>query len=789
MSEEYIDQMVQQFFAQALDYQDLTVENLAAFVGMDLRSLSAICARQQWKTRRDAWVRQRLHQAMDEIYQAAETQDDFSVKRIAERAGVARSRLYRLAKDEFLQRKATLPAGRVSAESIHQQAEQFFARTETYQQLSLEDFSRLVGLSNRNRSRILSREQWNTMKDAWLLNRLRQAMDEIYQTAKVQSDFSARRIARQAGVSPGIISRNEEFQRLRAALPTVKEHVLAVIKAMVDANTPPADFTKEKILEAAGISDIYGTDRDWFIEARQAAYLELVKRQQHPVSASAFPPTGDYKLIGGTQVDLNSDHWTLFTITGSKCRLKRNRLREDFANVAWSVLREELREGIAVTTLASHYQGFLQAGRLLGTEIPNLHLASLEGLQRAWVQFDGPPSARKGARIALLQLIETLYSRAESNCNANTVELLRIATWLGMFGAIPKQKPGEIFLSEDELTKLLQGCLADIQNGIAFTKDDPDLLRMSTNPKAEVNAAPVVQWGVALMVLVMAFTGLRRQSVLLLETHDWIQIRAGLFALVWRHGKKREESLAILPAEVASHLDLYVDRTASARAALGTERVFLNGNLRRCWCEMSNNAYGWRLHEIAERHHLEKNGTPISLGSTILRRTFATHALIEGRSLWALRAQLGHAGIRTTFKYVKVNRFEQPDQLRGPLDTYARQSLTLWYTPVLLDKLAPAERSRLLGTKVFRQQKVGLCRHDRCVKVEQGGPPPCSLCEHLVTSFEFLPAWEAEQVQREQELRRHAATPQSELILAQLKCQFEQFQVNLAFVRENCENE
>ncbi len=787
MSDERISHMVQQFFAQASDYQELTQVNLAAFVGVDLRSLRAVFSRQQWKTQRDAWVLQRLRQAMDDIYQAAKTQDHFSVKRVAERAGVADSRLYRLAKDEYLQRKATLPAGSVTVEFIHQQAEQFFAQAETYQELSLEHFTRLVGLKKDARSRLLSREQWNAMKEAWLLRHLREAMDEIYQTAKIQTDFSARRIARRVGINHEIVSRSEEFQRLRATLPTAQESVLAVIKAMVDANTPLADFTSEKILEAAGTAGIYFTDYKWFIEARQAAYLELVERQRQPVSVSALPPGGDYKLIAGTWVDLNSDCWNLQKVNKSWQQMRRDRLQEDFADIAWSVLREELRSGeVPPGTVVSHYQGFLQAGRLLGTEIPDLHLASLEALQRAWVQYDGPPSTRRGARIALLQLIETLINGSENYCDANKVELLRMATWLAMVVAIPDEKHGEIFLSEGELTRLLQGCLAEIENGIAFTEDNPDLLLMSTNPIEKVNAALVVQWGTALMVLVMAFTGLRRQSVLQLEIHDWIQIRTGLFGLVWRHGKKREENLAVLPAEVASHLDLYVRRTASVRAALGTKRLFLSGSRRRYWCEMSNRAFSNRLNEIAARHYLERNGTPILLGSTILRRTFVTHALAEGRSLWALRAQLGHTEISTTFKYAKVDRFEQPDQLRGPLDAYARQSLTLWHTPLILDDLAPTERSRLLGTKVFRQQNVGLCRYDSCVKAEQGSPPPCSLCEYLVTSFEFLPAWEAEEAQREQELRRLAATSQSELVFAQMKCQFEQFQVNLAFVQENC---
>jgi hypothetical protein len=284
----------------------------------------------------------------------------------------------------------------------------------------------------------------------------------------------------------------------------------------------------------------------------------------------------------------------------------------------------------------------------------------------------------------------------------------------------------------------------------------------------------------------MAFTGLRSQSVVLLEIEDWIQLRPGLYALIWRHGKKREENLAVLPALLAHQLDLYVSHTTAIRKALGTQRVFLNGTTQGLWNVMSSSAFDARLKRLAERHHLERNGDPLLLGSTLLRRTFATRALYEGQSIEAVRLQLGHAHTETTYTYAHFDRSEHPDQVREPLDLYGRQSLTLWHAPLILDQLPPEKRLALLDVKAEREQDVGHCSHDRCIKAERGSPPPCSLCEHLVTGPEFLKAWEGEETQRVHVLQHLAATPDAGLLLAQMKCQFEHFQANFAFVRKSC---
>ncbi len=668
---------------------------------------------------------------------------------------------------------------------IRQKVEHFFAQVQTYQEVTLRNLLAFVGIDQISLLHVFSRVQLKGLRDAWTREHLRKAMDDLCQHPIVQSDFSALRVATHAGVCESVLYHfaKEEFQRRRTALPTAREKVLSALESLVEADTPLTEFSRERILATAGVTM---QENSWFKQVRRAATLELARRHQ-PLSGGEGPPSQGSLLVGGIWVDVESDCWDLPRAGGGRRRLRRDRLRDDFADVAWSLLQADVRSGeVEVGTVVSHYTGFINAGEVLGTALPDLRFASLEALQRAWLRYDGVLSQRRGARRALLRLVEALIASRKGTDNSADKELLRIAAWLGSVVTVPTSKPGEGFLSEDALTALLQGCLAEIKSGIAFTEDEPNLAIMSTLPEVRDSAAPVVNWAVALMVVLMAFTGLRRQSVVLLTIHDWIQIRPGLFAVVWRHGKKREEKLAVLPPAIASHLDVYVQRTASLRAAIGTERLFLNGWMRRSWGVMSEDACTHHLNDLAKRHHLGRDDAPLRLGSTILRRTFTTRALAEGQSIWAISSQLGHSRILTTFLYSKHDRFTHPSQVSGPLDTYGRQSLSLWSTPLLLDDLDATERARLLEVQDQRQQDTGLCRHDHCVKATTGGPPPCSLCEHLVTGIEFLDAWEHEQAEREEELQRLAQTPHAGLVLAQMKGQFEHFQENFAFLQRRC---
>src|SRR5260370_33664832 len=104
-----------------------------------------------------------------------------------------------------------------------------------------------------------------------------------------------------------------------------------------------------------------------------------------------------------------------------------------------------------------------------------------------------------------------------------------------------------------------------------------------------------------------------------------------------------------------------------------TKRVCLNGNTQGLWEPMRPAAFEKRLDEFTSRHQIVHNGMPLHLGSTLFRRTFTTRALYEGRSLEALRSQLGHTTIMSTLLYSKLDLFEPPSEVRAPLDVYGRQ--------------------------------------------------------------------------------------------------------------------
>ena len=56
------------------------------------------------------------------------------------------------------------------------------------------------------------------------------------------------------------------------------------------------------------------------------------------------------------------------------------------------------------------------------------------------------------------------------------------------------------------------------------------------------------------MALVSGTTGLRRQSLELIEVDDWGELQPGHFWLCWKHDKKREEHDAVLEQRRKVHL-------------------------------------------------------------------------------------------------------------------------------------------------------------------------------------------------------------------------------------------
>jgi hypothetical protein len=166
-----------------------------------------------------------------------------------------------------------------------------------------------------------------------------------------------------------------------------------------------------------------------------------------------------------------------------------------------------------------------------------------------------------------------------------------------------------------------------------------------------------------------------------------------------------------------------------------------------------------------------------------MRRTYATRELYRGRNLWALRFQLGHEDIKTTLGYIKFDRYEHPAEVRDALDRHGRNILALWKKPLLLQNLDSEERTALLRLRNEREQDVGLCRHEHCLKAAAGNPPPCSLCEHLVTGPEFFIAWDNELDRRERGIEELRTEYGSDHTVTQLSYQLEQFKANYAYLK------
>jgi len=377
-------------------------------------------------------------------------------------------------------------------------------------------------------------------------------------------------------------------------------------------------------------------------------------------------------------------------------------------------------------------------------------------------------------------MLETLMAQGTSR---QVQEYARAIHWLELI-RIKEPAMDKDYLSEAEFDTLLDGCLEDIIQGLAYMQRLEAAHQIVPTDMCTRGVETVLHWGIALIILVMAFTGLRRQSIARMTVEDVAQIGPQAFALAWRHGKPGKERIAVIPALVAEHLQHYIRATASIRAHLGTQHIFFARNHIFHWDQMTVTRLSTAFDTFVRRHALTRSGAPLQLGSTLLRRTYVTRALYELPSIAALQAQLGHNDPKTTLLYVQHDRFEHPAQVDTALDAFGRKVLVRWHNPLLLDDLPDAERQALLGTRVAHEQDVGMCRHNCCVKLDEERLPPCSLCEHLVSGPEYLIAWEREKVFREQQLECFSQRAGAELLFAQMKGQYDRFLINYRFVQE-----
>lgn len=750
--------------------------------------------------------------------------------------------------DEWRTRRDTLPTIRENREALSReylrQAEIYFTRTDNYRDLTREKFADYLGISKYIILGKLPYDQWETLVHEWVMSRikrivadegsdkhkvsissivrhtkipfdvvryyfyqiieteqdhsilaqlrlknayevpleqLRWIMDKVYAESKTQEDFTLTKVADLAGISRFKLTTRlqNEWQARKETLPTTQEKVLAAIQQLVDANTPKSEFTRQRIIEVA---DVNGSGQwSWFTQAYFNALHQLALHSHKEITD---PPAGlNTRKIPGGWINLDSDIWDLRP--AGKRLLMREKLREDFAEIGWPILqRELLSPEISLGTVCGHYDGFRKGSSMLGDDVPDIRRATLETTQRAWMKFNGTHGLRTKVRVSLALIFETLMRLAEQENAIDGKEMLRIFTWLRDDITVGRTSLGEDFLSEKELDAVIEGCLIDIAAGIAYTDTGPDFLSVNLRPGARENANAVVFWSTALMILIMAFTGLRRESILDIKIDDWMEIHKDLYVLAWHHNKKVEENAAVLPAALAQHIQLYVQRTNQIRSAIKTNLVLLCNNLQGHWHVWTGSQFHFKLKDFVKRHNLEREGVPLPLNSTVLRRTYTTRALYEGKNPAAVRAELGHIHLDSTFRYLKFDRYEHSAEVGMALDEYGRKALVLWRAPLLLDELDPEERKSLLDRKDKQRQDVGICRHDHCIKVSRGNLPPCSLCEHLVTGSEFLEAWRTEHHQRRKEIRLLATEPGAEMMLAQMNYQFRQFEKNFAFIQE-----
>lgn len=411
-------------------------------------------------------------------------------------------------------------------------------------------------------------------------------------------------------------------------------------------------------------------------------------------------------------------------------------LRADVRTLMWSYLEWSARTGRAVR---ARFSNLRTAERVLVRHIPDVRGMRLPQLQRAWAHSDLAGHAAQNARSGLRDLLEVLVLDAIEDESLDGAELARCAEWLAQT-RVSEPRPSERALTAAESDDLVAACLRSILAGHEKASSLPDLAAVSTHSRAHASASAIVDWGLALMVLVARFTGLRIESLARLRTADIHEIGPSTYGLTWRHGKKNEERMAVVPASVAFLMLEYARALDPVRRRLDTEVLFIRQGRGGTWAP----ADARMSHKVVVFIRRSSPGLdPEAATLTAMRRTFATRALAEGRSIYAVAAQLGHVALSTTLGYVKWDRAEHAVETRGALDRFGRVVLDRWHRPRLAEELSESDRAGLYAQAAEVSCEVGLCSAGSCVMLDgPGAPPPCQACEHLVTDPGFFPAWE-----------------------------------------------
>jgi len=394
----------------------------------------------------------------------------------------------------------------------------------------------------------------------------------------------------------------------------------------------------------------------------------------------------------GGVVDLAADTWDFMHYPKVQRVVNKASIRRDLADVAWEVLRHTLRTGREISTMKNLWWGFVRAAIVLDGFVDDLRLAELTAVQAAWYSAERRDSRSmlRSTRTALCRWLEEVLNQPLETADAR--RLARVVGWLRK-APVPKRDDNGTALSTDTFAQLLRTSADAILSGRAF-EWPVDASRLSATACLAFN-----RWSVALTALVSGTTGLRRQSLALIEVDHWGEFQPGHFWLCWKHDKKREEHDAVLDRGVAGLLDEYKERTSAVRASLATRSLFLRIHQEQHRWVVADPDWIWQgLRLLGERARLALPDGTVALTARLLRRTFATRQAQAGAQIHAIAAQLGHSTTLTTMQYIRYDRLTHAMDVRAALDAGAKLALVPWDNGprLLLANLATDERARFL---------------------------------------------------------------------------------------------
>src|SRR5260370_2703028 len=79
-----------------------------------------------------------------------------------------------------------------SEQAIRQLAAAFFARSTTYQAVTLEEFALFAGADVTDILEVFSLNEWTSLRHAWRVQYLRPFMDQVYTWAQTQEQLTIR---------------------------------------------------------------------------------------------------------------------------------------------------------------------------------------------------------------------------------------------------------------------------------------------------------------------------------------------------------------------------------------------------------------------------------------------------------------------------------------------------------------------------------------------------------------------------------------------------------------------